>query len=298
MDPINVLSLFDGMSCLQIALERAGIPVNWYYASEIHEPAIEVTRKNYPDTVHLGDVREIHADGLPSIDLLAGGSPCQNLSRAVIERKEYNQGLDGEKSKLFYEFVRLLEEVKPRYFLLENVASMSDDDRDIITEVLGVDPIFVDSSQYSAQQRPRYYWTNIPVSLNPPKEDIKLRDILQPADEIPEKEWYRDKEMENFDPSKNVIGTLQFNSHEMSKRVYNPDGKCGTLTCISGGYQEKKVWQDGCARKLSPLEYERLQTVPDGYTEGFKDNVRRSMLGNGWTVDVIVDILRGIKDNA
>jgi DNA (cytosine-5)-methyltransferase 3A len=296
MSPINVLSLFDGMSCLQIALERAGIPVEWYYASEIHEPAIEVTMKNYPNTVQLGDVRELHADGLPRIDLLAGGSPCQNLSMAVIERKEFNQGLEGKKSKLFYEFVRLLQEIKPKYFLLENVASMKNEDRDIISEVLGVEPIMIDSKCVSAQQRPRYYWTNIPVSSDIDDLGIKLGDILQPADDIPEKEWYRDKKIENFDDGKNIIGTLPFNSHEMSKRVYNPNGKCGTLTCINGGYQEKKVWQDGCARKISPVEYERLQTVPDGYTEGFRDNVRRSMLGNGWTVDVIVHILNGMKE--
>jgi DNA (cytosine-5)-methyltransferase 3A len=292
--PINVLSLFDGISCLQIALERAGIPVDWYYASEIHEPAIQVTRNNYPDTVHLGDVREIDADGLPEIDLLAGGSPCQNLSMAVIEREEFNQGLEGEKSKLFYEFVRLLREVKPKYFLLENVASMKDVDRDIISAALKVDPIMIDSAQFSAQQRPRYYWTNIPVYV-PEGEGKCLREIMQPAEDIPEKEWYRGRQVVNFDETKNVICTIPLNTHEMLKRVYNPDRKCGTLTCVSGGYQEKKVWQDGCARKLSPIEYERLQTVPDNYTAGFRDNVRRSMLGNGWTVDVIVHILQKLK---
>jgi len=294
MEPINVVSLFDGMSCLQIALERAGIPVDWYYASEIHGPAIKATINNYPDTVHLGDVREVCAEELPPITLLAGGSPCQNLSMAVVERKEFNQGLDGEKSKLFYEFVRLLEEIKPKYFLLENVASMKDVDRDIITKCLGVNPIMIDSAHYSAQQRQRFYWTNIPVDIAEGSGKL-LKDIMQPASEIPEKEWYRDREMENFDDKKNVIGTIPFRTHDMLKRVYNPHGKCGTLTCVSGGYQEKKVFQDGCVRKLSPIEYERLQTVPDNYTEGFSNNVRRSMLGNGWTVDVIVHILQGLK---
>lgn len=298
MNPINVLSLFDGMSCLQIALERAGVQVNQYYASEIEKNAIKITQKNYPDTIQLGDVKGIRGADLPKIDLLAGGSPCQNLSMAVINRKGYNQGLEGRKSKLFYEFVRLLDEIKPKYFLLENVESMKDEDRDIITECLGVDPVMIDSAEFSAQIRKRYYWTNIPVAEVPTGLGKMLKDIMEPADQIRDGDWYRGYELQDRDDSRNVLGTIPLNSYEMSNRICNPEGKCATLTCVSGGHQEKKVWQDGCARKISPMEYERLQTVPDNYTEGVSRGARRSMLGNGWTVDVIAHILRGMKDDA
>ena len=153
----NVLSLFDGISCGRVALERIGIHPEKYFASEIKKDAIKVAMDNYPDTIQLGDVQNIKGSDLPKIDLLIGGSPCQDFSAANMERK----GLEGEKSSLFYEFVRLLKETNPTYFLLENVGSMDSDDSFVISTELGVSPVQINSSLVSAQMRDRLYWTNI-----------------------------------------------------------------------------------------------------------------------------------------
>lgn len=153
---INVLSLFDGISCGQVALERAGIKVNNYFASEIDKHAIKVTQSNYPNTIQIGDVTKVKGADLPKIDLLIGGSPCQGFSFAG---KQLN--FNDIRSKLFFEFVRLLEETKPKYFLLENV-KMKKEYQNIITEYLEVEPITINSNLLSAQNRTRYYWTNIP----------------------------------------------------------------------------------------------------------------------------------------
>lgn len=171
---MNVLSLFDGISCGQIALERAGLKVDKYFASEIDKDAISVTQYNYPNTIQLGDIRNINLDILPKIDLLIGGSPCQDLSRA----KTNGCGLNGEKSSLFYEYVRVLNEIKPKYFLLENV-KMKKEYMDIITKELGVNPILIDSSLVSAQHRERLYWTNIPIIEMPKDKNILLKDIIK-----------------------------------------------------------------------------------------------------------------------
>ena len=172
----NVLSLFDGISCGRLALERAGIEVNKYYASEIDKYAIKITQSNYPDTIQLGDVREIDfTQFIGEIDLVIGGSPCQDLSIAKADRK----GLDGSRSGLFFKFVEAIETIKPKYFLLENVASMRKEDRDKITEILGVEPIMINSALLSAQQRKRYYWTNIPNVQQPEDKGILLQDILE-----------------------------------------------------------------------------------------------------------------------
>lgn len=173
---MRVLSLFDGISCGQIALERAGIKVDKYYASEIKPIAIQCTQENYPNTIQLGDVTKLDLDKLDKIDLLIGGSPCQNLSMAMktAERK----GLKGEKSKLFWEYVRVLKYIQPKYFLLENVASAKKEDIDVISQVLGVEPIRINSRLVSAQLRGRLYWTNIPNITLPKDKQIKLQDIL------------------------------------------------------------------------------------------------------------------------
>ena len=170
---MNVLSLFDGMSCGQIALEKVGFQVDKYFASEVDKPAIKVAKANYPDTVHLGDVRDVKADDLPQIDLLIGGSPCQGFSFAG---KQLN--FDDPRSKLFWEYVRLLRELQPKYFLLENV-KMKQESMDVITEALGVEPIFINSNLVSAQNRQRYYWTNIPMDKLPDDKGIMLKDILE-----------------------------------------------------------------------------------------------------------------------
>jgi DNA (cytosine-5)-methyltransferase 3A len=177
---MRVLSLFDGISCCRVALERAGIEVQTYYASEIDKHAIAISKKNYPDIVQLGSV--VGLTPPEDIDLLIGGSPCQDLSIAKKDRK----GLDGERSGLFWEYVRIKDECKPTYFILENVASMPKKDRDIITTTLGVQPVLFNASLVSAQSRKRLFWTNLKFEL-PEDRGILLRDILQPDAEVDER---------------------------------------------------------------------------------------------------------------
>jgi DNA (cytosine-5)-methyltransferase 3A len=288
---MKVLSLFDGISCGMVALERAGIPVDRYVAYEIEQNAIKISQKNYPQIEHCGDVTTADFTKYQGFDLLIGGSPCQSLS---IVQSKTRQHLDG-KSKLFFEFVRALEEVKPRYFLFENVASMNEESKGVISELLGCEPIFIDSKLFSAQQRPRYYWTNIPVEkISPPECPDVLADIMLAADKVPKKYWYSHP-LEGVDMSKQVCATMNHKNHEIHKRVFNPSFKCHTLTTCGGGNTQKKVLQNGRARKLTPIEYERLQTLPDGYTDGVADGHRYTAIGNGWTVDVISYILRGIE---
>jgi DNA (cytosine-5)-methyltransferase 3A len=290
MKGLKVLSLFDGISCGMVALERAGIPVERYVAYEIDENAIKISKKNYPQIEHCGDVTKADFTQYKDFDLLIGGSPCQSLS---IVQSKTRQNLDG-KSKLFFEFVRAKEEMQPKYFLFENVASMNRESKAAISMSLGCDPIFIDSADFSAQERPRYYWTNIPVDLIYKKTDIVLQDILQTN---VDKKYFYNLPLINIDLSKQVCATLVCKNHEMHKRVFNPEFKCHTLTCVSGGGQQKKVYINGRARKLTPIEYERLQTLPDNYTAGVADGKRYTACGNGWTVDVIAHIFQGFKDN-
>ena len=291
---INVLSLFDGMSCGQIALDKLGIKVGNYFASEIDKYAMQVTQNNYPNTKQIGSVVDVKAEDLPKIDLLYGGSPCQNLSQAVINNIKHNKGLQGEKSSLFYEFLRVLTETKPKYFLLENVGGMSNENRDLISNAMGVDAVMRDSNLFSAQDRKRYYWTNIPFDVSIEDKGIVLKDIVQDSDDVEDIFWYDKEFIYNGDDAK-VQATLQLNGHDILKRVNNLNNKSATLTCSRGGHLQKKVYQDGKCRKLTPLEYERLQNVPDNYTEGVSNSQRYNMLGNGWTVDVIAHIFKNIK---
>lgn len=296
---MNVLSLFDGISSGQIALERAGIKYNTYYASEIYDKAIEITQKNYPNTIQLGDVTKINEEiipKLPKIDLLIFGFPCKNLSRAVINNINHNQGLEGKHSSLFYDAVRIMKLVKPTYFLVENVESMKDEDKDIITETLGVEPIMINSSLVSAQDRKRYYWTNIPITELPKDKGLVLQDIIQPSNEVDDKYWYK-QDFTYHGDEKRPVATLHINGHDILKRVYGEHQKAPTLTACRGGNLQKKVFQDGRCRKLTPLEYERLQTVPEGFTEGIADTHRYNVLGDGWTIDVIAHIFKGLKSS-
>lgn len=286
---MKVLSLFDGISCGMVALERAGIPVERYVAYEIEENAIKISKKNYPQIEHCGDVTKADFSQYQGFDLLIGGSPCQSLS---IVQSKTRQHLDG-KSKLFFEYVRALEETKPRYFLFENVASMNEESKAVISECLGCQPTYIDSADFSAQSRPRLYWTNIPLSLDIERSPLVLKDIMQT--DVPEKYWYNFP-LENIDMNKQVCATMVHKNHDIHKRVFNPDFKRHTLTTCGGGNTQKKVLDNGRARKLTPLEYERLQTLPDGYTEGVADGHRYSAIGNGWTVDVIAFILSGLKE--
>lgn len=273
-----------------VALERAGIPVERYVAYEIDKYAIQISKKNYPQIEHCGDVTTADFTQYAGFDLLIGGSPCQSLS---IIQAQKRQNLNG-KSKLFFEFVRALEEVKPRYFLFENVASMNEESKNVISDLLGCKPIFIDSADFSAQSRPRYYWTNIPVKEIAEPCHAVLGDILQKK--VPNKYFY-DCGFDYLGFDKTVCATLHISGHDILKRVNSPLAKCQTLTTCCGGNTQKKVMDNGRPRKLTPTEYERLQTLPDGYTAGVSDSRRYTAIGNGWTVDVIAHILSNLNLN-
>ena len=274
----NVLSLFDGMSCGQLALDTLGIKVNNYFASEIDPYAMQIARKNYPNTKHIGSVLDVKGSDLPRIDLLIGGSPCQSFSNAGD-----GSGLDG-KSKLFWEFVRVLKETKPTYFLLENV-KMKKEWEKIITDTLGVEPIAINSRLLTAQNRPRLYWTNIPNVVQPIDRGIVLKDILE--DEVEEKFYLSDKAIDYMSRLRNGKPRWEYHTNPL-------DGKSACLTANMykgvpyGVIKELK-------RRLTPVECERLQSVPDNYTEGVSNTQRFKMLGNGWTIDVIAHILNEIR---
>ncbi len=284
---MNVLSLFDGMSCGQIALKRAGVKLDKYFASEIDKHAIEVAKKNYPDTVHLGCVTDVKAENLPVIDILIGGSPCQGFSFAG---KQLN--FDDPRSQLFFEYVRLLKELKPKYFLLENV-KMKKESQDIITEYLGVEPIMINSALLSAQNRPRLYWTNILGVKQPEDRGITLRQIYDSQAE--NYEFIEDSKTQTRDYKKTY---LQYDINKkghgsQDQRAYYLDGKHGCLDTGASG--KSKILEDnGRVRKTTRNEAERLQTVPDNYTSAVSETQAKKMLGNGWTVDVIAHILRPI----
>lgn len=286
-DGIKVLSLFDGISCGRIALERAGIPVDRYVAYEIEKNAIKISQKNYPQIEQCGDVRTADFSQYEGFDLLIGGSPCQDLSNYKYDRGEV-KGLNGEKSSLFYYYVKALKEVKPKYFLLENVASMEKKWADVISEELGVEPIMINSALVCAAERKRLYWTNIPNINQPEDKGIVLKDIIIPADEVPDKYWYTKYPVTVHDGDVKVKATIHLNGHRQAKEVYGLNHKCNTLLCDgNGGNLAKKVYQDNRVRRLTPLEYERLQTLPDYYTDCVADSRRYTAIGNGWTVDVI-----------
>lgn len=274
----NVLSLFDGMSCGQLALDTLGIKVNNYFASEIDSYAMQIAKKNYPDTKHIGSVLDVKGSDLPRIDLLIGGSPCQSFSNAGD-----GSGLDG-KSKLFWEFVRVLKETKPTYFLLENV-KMKKEWEKIITDTLGVEPIAINSRLLTAQNRPRLYWTNIPNVIQPIDRGIVLKDIL--VDQVEEKFYLSDKAIDYMSRLRNGKPRWEYHTNPL-------DGKSACLTANMykgvpyGVIKELK-------RRLTPIECERLQSVPDNYTEGVSNTQRFKMLGNGWTIDVIAHILNEMR---
>lgn len=284
---LNVLSLFDGISCGQIALERNKIKVDNYYSSEIDNHSIKITQKNYPNTVQLGDIRKIKNDDIPDVDLIIAGSPCQSFSKAISN----NKGFDG-KSGLFFEFSRILNYYKPKYFLLENVM-MKDEYIDIISEHTNVEPIYINSSLFSAQSRERLYWTNIDIDKLPLIGNQQvLKDIL--LDVVDDKYFYN----ESYDfhgDDKVVCATLNIKGHDILKRVNSKFHKCQTLTAVCGGNQHKKVIDGNRVRKLTPIEYERLMGIKDNYTLGVSDSQRYKMIGNGWEVNTISHIFKNIK---
>tara|TARA_R110002050_G_scaffold3522_1_gene18469 strand:- start:474 stop:1319 length:846 start_codon:yes stop_codon:yes gene_type:complete len=281
---MNILSLFDGISCGRVALERAGVKVDNYFASEIDEYAIKMSRFNHDDVQQIGNVLNIDETALPQIDLIMGGSPCQGFSFA-------GKGLafDDPRSRLFFEFVDLIDRCKPKYFLLENVR-MKKEFLDIITEYLEVEPILINSSLVSAQSRQRYYWTNIP-NVGPPEDTCSdmLQDILEPR---PSRKYLAGQQLRD-----NYQGGNQLNPNYKSQanRIHEINKKAPTIMAGSHGYANGYVNQDGDIRKLTPIECERLQTLPDNYTDGVSDTQRYKGLGNGWTVDVVAHILRKMQ---
>ncbi len=305
---MKILSLFDGMSCGQLALNRANVHYDKYYASEIEKNSIKVTQHNFPNTIQLGDVSKVNGKDLDKIDLIMGGSPCQSFSFAgkmkgmatkdekeiislesYLSLKEAGFEFEGE-SYLFWEYVRLLKETNPTYFLLENVM-MKDYWKKVISDTLGVEPIMINSNLVSAQDRKRLYWTNIPNVGQPDDLGLHLRDIMEEsvADKynITER-FYKKKE-----------GTLSYSKSRGNIRP--PERKSKTLTTsghgISNSGSTNIKLSDDYLRIPTPLECERLQTVPDNYTNvGLLDSHRYKMLGNGWTVSVISHIFKNIHN--
>ena len=284
-EKINVLSLFDGISCGQIALEQQGFEIDNYFASEIDKYAMQITMANYPNTKQLGDVRNVTAENLPNIDLLIGGSPCQGFSFAGA-----GLNFDDERSKLFFEFVRLKNELKPKYFLLENV-KMKQEFQDIISKQLGVKSILINSSLVSPQNRERLYWTNIPVTGQPIDKSIVIGDIVGKSVEVKTNKIIVTK---NIYPKKGQNGN-----------VYSLSGKCKTLSAgvgitgngVGSSNAPKIEWDNEQGwRRLSANECEQLQNVPDGYTKYVSDTQRYKALGNGWTVDVISFIFSFLRN--
>lgn len=305
---MNILSLFDGISCGQVALKRAGIKYNNYYASEIDKYAIKITQHRFPNTVQLGDVCKVDGKKIPNVNLLLGGSPCQGFSRCG---SRFN--FDDPRSKLFFEYVRILKECKPKWFLLENVR-MKQECQNIISKHLGVQPIIINSSFVSAQNRVRLYWTNIPNIKQPKDRKIYLKDIIESGFVDRDKSYCIDA---NYYKGSNLKGYITkhrrqlvfiqnkpirigaINKGGQGERVYSLQGKSTCLSAYGGGWGAKTglyQFKDNI-RKLTPLECERLQTLPDEYTKvnGISNTQRYKTLGNGWTVDVIVHILKLIN---
>lgn len=285
---MNVLSLFDGMSCGRIALERAGINVQNYYASEVDKHAIKVSQANWPCITHIGDVTKVsYKDGVlytengefnvGKIDLLIGGSPCQSISNLGN-----GQGLEG-KSGLFWHYVRLLKETNAKNFILENVQGNKKAIERISQEMM-VAPIEFNSNLVSAQNRKRLYWSNIEYTL-PSSLNLKLTDVLGNASS------------DNTISEARLRWLLSEKGQMTVKKGYaviDPE-RANCLTARSdASWNCNYVTRYGVITKLSPEEYEVLQTVPVGYTSSARTTERYKMLGNGWTVDVIAHILKGL----
>jgi site-specific DNA-cytosine methylase len=301
---MNVLSLFDGMSCGQIALNRANIQYNNYFASEIDKNAIKVTQHHYPNTVQLGDVTKIEFIA-SKIDLLIGGSPCQGFSFAG---KQLN--FDDPRSKLFFEFVRLKNDLKPKYFLLENVV-MKKEYEDVITQYLGVEPIKINSSLVSAQNRVRLYWTNIPNVKEPEDRNISLSDILE-DDSIINPGAIRgrrlnkatiigrrlnpDGKRKDYDKDIPITQCLEVRATNTNKsNCLTTVDKDNVLTTMPIGRHPNAFKDKLPFRYYTLKEYERLQTIPENYTSVVSTSQAKKMIGNAWTVDVIAHIFSYIK---
>lgn len=282
---LTVLSLFDGISCGMVALQRAGIEIDKYIAYEIEHNAIEISRKNYPDIIRGGDVtKEDFTKYRGKVDLLIGGSPCQNLCSCGDKK-----GLDGAESKLFFDYVRALYETEAKWFLLENNATMTKENQDIITEIMGVEPIYINSNLLTAQDRKRLYWTNIPGIEQPEDRGLTLKDIVQPVEEKREYECYKRMAAKRE-------GTLAFKKAWANVRTLDQKSRALTTSqAISNSGATNVKYSDTEYYILTPIECERLQTLPDNYTEGVSNTQRYKAVGNGWTAEVIAHIFKALR---
>lgn len=319
---MRVLSLFDGISCGMLALERIGAKVDEYVAYEIDKHAIQVSQKNYPNIIRKGDVFDGDFAEYEGFDLLIGGSPCTYWSIAKADREVTPDGIGGQ---LFMQFVRALKESKPKYFLYENNYSIHNDIKDFISRQLGVEPIMLNSALVSAQHRLRYYWTNIPNITYPVDKGILVKDILEDDDgkvypvntqyskARTIKAQYGKNSIANFTRQDGSLGATAVATpiklghvsvtDGQANRVYSVMGKtCTMLSRTGGGGGKTGLYKidlpdgDYIIRKLTPVEAERCQTIPDNYTEGISNTQRYKCVGNGWTVDIISHILSFIPD--
>lgn len=300
---MKVLSLFDGISCGMVALERAGIAVERYVAYEIEPNAIKISQKNYPQIEHRGDVTTADFTQYQGFDLLIGGSPCTNWSCAknhkAKEKKELfiNEGMGWE---LFKQYARALEEAKPRYFLYENNYRISQNIVEAITEMLGVQPIMIDSALVSAQRRKRLYWTNIPDVKQPQDRGLVLRDVFEPDESLVRTD---ERILATAVRKQNYVQYAVNDKHSTSQafRLYYLDGKSPTIArCRTESKCNILIDETDLStfKIISPVEAERLQTLPDNYTEGVPKTRRFESIGNGWTVDVITHIFGGISSES
>jgi len=323
---MNIISLFDGISCGQVALNRIGIHINKYYASEIDKYSIAITKYNFPNTIHIGNINNVNGKDYPDIDLLLGGSPCQGFSNA-------GRGLNfnDPRSSLFFEYIRILKECKPKWFLLENV-KMKKEWADIITEYMGVEPIEINSSLVSAQNRVRYYWTNIPINpiidKNIMLKDIILSDASEPVlhniyggfkENEPRTFWDKSPTLRTSAGGGHIPSliltekALQYMDRQVKDGrthwdfKHHSDIKNNKSQCVTANFYKgipyNVLVDKKCIRYFHPIECERLQTLQDNYTQfgNFEDVVkeisntqRYKSIGNGWTVDVVAEILKGI----
>lgn len=296
---MKVISLFDGMACGLTALKRADIKVSEYHAFEIDKYAIQIAKKNHPEIIHHGKISsETDFRQFEGVDLLIGGSPCQGFSFAGKQL-----AFDDPRSKLFFEYVRALNEISPKNFLLENV-KMKKEYLDVMTDVLGVRPILINSALVSAQNRNRFYWCSWDVE-QPMDRKIFLKDIIEQGVVDRDKSYCIDA---NYFKGGNLksyfekgrrqlvfkIGNIGKGNYQ-SNRVYSIKGKSTTLNSGGGGGAKTGLYEiENNYRKLTPIECERLQNLPDLYTEGVSNSQRYKMIGNGWTVDVVSHLFKAL----
>lgn len=286
--PLRVLSLFDGLSGAQLALKSLGVKYE-YYASEVDQYAIKVTQRAFPDTIQLGDVNDLDFSSLGLFDLIVAGSPCQGLSIANTMR----QGLNDPRSRLFFKFVEAVKVIQPTYFLLENVASMSEDSKNTMSSHMGCEPVKINSSKMVGQMRNRYYWCN--WSVDQPKDRVNtLNHILEDGyvnkaySYCLDANYFKGTSLEHYRDK--AVRQLVFETPEVIRDNFSI-GADRAHTARGTRLTPTITYKNGC-RKLTPVECERLQGVPDNYTDCVSNTQRYKMLGNGFTVPIIAHILK------